>query len=260
MGRSARSPRIEEEPAGALRQGATALAAAVARNPVLVGGTTAFLVALSYVSANALWYQPHFHNGAFFSTRDTTYVGPPAPQDDEVAPSETTIHIERDTHSPARPPVGDPAVERVQAVLRDLDFYDGEVDGLTGPNTRKAIEAYRKTVGLPVTGDIDAALLEQLGAATAGIAPQPVPVPRIGPEKLVPEAKPAASANGPDPRIIKIQAGLKAFGNDGIEIDGVAGSRTRSAIREFQSLFGLPVTGEPDEVLYRKMHEIGLTN
>jgi peptidoglycan hydrolase-like protein with peptidoglycan-binding domain len=61
-------------------------------------------------------------------------------------------------------------------------------------------------------------------------------------------------------RIVRIQAGLKAFGNDGIELDGVVGARTRSAIREFQSLFGLPLTGEPDEALYAKMREIGLTN
>lgn len=261
MARSARSRKVEQEPAGAFRQGAASLATIVARNPVLVGGTTAFLVALSYVSANALWYQPHFHKGAFFSTRDSGYAGPPAPEEDIVAPSETTIHIERGTRTAVPAPVGDPTVERVQAVLRDLDFYGGKVDGITGPNTRKAIEGYRKTVGLPVTGDIDDALLEQLGAATAGIAPrQPVPVPRIGPEQLSPEAKPVLSSSGGDPRIVKIQAGLKAFGNDDIEIDGVVGARTKSAIREFQSLFGLPVSGEPDEVVYRKMREIGLTN
>ena len=50
------------------------------------------------------------------------------------------------------------------------------------------------------------------------------------------------------------------FGNDGIELDGVVGSRTRAAIKEFQTLFGLPVTGEPDEALYAKMRETGLTN
>jgi peptidoglycan hydrolase-like protein with peptidoglycan-binding domain len=61
-------------------------------------------------------------------------------------------------------------------------------------------------------------------------------------------------------RIARIQAGLRAFGNDGIDIDGVNGSRTRSAVKEFQSLFGLPETGEPDEATYAKMKEIGLTN
>ncbi|BCH26029.1 peptidoglycan-binding domain-containing protein [Mesorhizobium sp. L-8-3] len=261
MARSARLRKVEEEPAGVLRQGAASLAIVVARNPVLVGGTTAFLVALAYVSANALWYQPHFHEGAFFSTRDTAYVGPPAPEEDVVTRSSTTIHIERGARAAVPAPVGDPTVERVQAVLRDLDFYGGKVDGITGPNTRQAIEAYRKTVGLPVSGDIDDTLLEQLGAATAGIAPRlPVPVPRVGPEQLAPEARPAASPSGSDPRIVRIQAGLKAFGNDDIEIDGIVGARTKSAIREFQSLFGLPVTGEPDEVVYRKMREIGLTN
>lgn len=71
-------------------------------------------------------------------------------------------------------------------------------------------------------------------------------------------AVPVAATQG-DPVVKRIQAGLKAFGNDGIEIDGVVGSRTRSAILEFQSLFGLPETGEPDSALYAKMREIGLT-
>ncbi len=70
----------------------------------------------------------------------------------------------------------------------------------------------------------------------------------------------APIAAKPDPMVQKIQAGLKAFGNDGMEIDGVIGAKTRAAIREFQSLFGLPVTGEPDQKLYAKMREIGLTN
>jgi peptidoglycan hydrolase-like protein with peptidoglycan-binding domain len=69
-----------------------------------------------------------------------------------------------------------------------------------------------------------------------------------------------ATSQGPDPRIVKIQAGLKAFGNDDMQLDGVVGARTKAAIKEFQSLFGLPQTGEPDEVVYVKMREIGLTN
>ena len=63
-----------------------------------------------------------------------------------------------------------------------------------------------------------------------------------------------------DPTIMRVQAGLKAFGNDGIEVDGVLGQDTQSAIREFQSLFGLPVSGRPDEAFLAKMREVGLTN
>ena len=90
MGRSRRLPDLDEREGSPLGEAAAAVGAAIARNPVLVGGATAFIVALSYVSANALWYQPHFHSGAFFATRANNYVGPPDPSDNE-----TTIKIER---------------------------------------------------------------------------------------------------------------------------------------------------------------------
>jgi peptidoglycan hydrolase-like protein with peptidoglycan-binding domain len=219
----------------------------ISRNPVFVGGSTAFLVALLYVSANALWYQPHPHPGAFFATRDVDPAGWPGEED-----GETTIRLVRPEEAAARPK-GDPQVERVQAVLRELGFYDGAVDGLAGPNTSRAIEDYRRKMGLDVSATIDAELLELLGtpSTTAAIAPTPAPRESAPP----PEAAPA-----PKDMIARIQAGLKAFGNDDMEVDGVIGSRTKSAIREFQSLFGLPETGEPDEAVYAKMKEIGLTN
>jgi peptidoglycan hydrolase-like protein with peptidoglycan-binding domain len=62
------------------------------------------------------------------------------------------------------------------------------------------------------------------------------------------------------PEIMRIQAGLRAFGNQGVELDGKMGQRTREALKEFQSLFGLPVTGNPDAAVMAKMREIGLTN
>lgn len=256
MARSARLP-DDDEPS-ALRQGVVVLGGVIARNPMLVGGTTAFLVTLFYVSANALWYQPHFHAGAFFSTREIGYEGPPMP---EGTVSETTIRIDRAEEG--TPGVRrDPMVEKVQAALRDMKLYHGTVDGLSGPNTRQAVEAYQQASGLPVTGHIDAALLDQLddgSTRTAGISPHPEPSPRQQ-DSIDDVIEAAAGSQEGDARIMKIQAGLKAFGNDGIQIDGVAGSKTKSAIKEFQSLFGLPVTGEPDDQLYAKMREIGLTN
>lgn len=258
MARSAkqhsRSPRRSES---TVQQGALAVGRLVSRNPVLVGGSTAFLVTLFYVSANALWYQPFPHKGAFFATRSLESFPHPADE------PETTITIERPPVStsvtvpnvaPASAINADPTVERVQSILRDLNFYTGKVDGLTGPNTRSAIEAYQRKVGLPATGVVDGALLEQLGASetTAAVVPQPAPRAQT--------SAPMAASQSRDARIVKIQAGLKAFGNDDIQLDGVVGSRTKSAIREFQALFGLAETGEPDEAVYAKMREIGLTN
>jgi peptidoglycan hydrolase-like protein with peptidoglycan-binding domain len=277
MARSARRPEPVRRRAGLLQSGAAALGGFLGRNPVLVGGSTAFLVTLFYVSANALWYQPFAHRGAFFATRSMPGFPQPAAQ------PETTINIERPAAAPA-PVKGDPVVQQVQSILKDLDFYSGTVDGISGPGTHKAIEAYQKKVGLTASGEIDALLLDQLGAnpTTASV---PVPTPRVpaaaGPAKPAlpapasaarpgPAAPPAAGKPAPvvpaslgaadAARIVKIQAGLKAFGNADMQLDGKVGPRTKSAIKEFQSLFGLPPTGDPDEATYAKMRAVGLTN
>ncbi|MEI9428782.1 peptidoglycan-binding domain-containing protein [Mesorhizobium sp. Cs1299R1N3] len=260
MARSAKQARAVKRRSNALQDGAIAVGGMISRNPVLVGGSTAFLVTLFYVSANALWYQPFPHAGAFFATRH--FQGFPHAAADEP---ETTINIVRSNAAPA-PIKGDPVVEQVQGILKDLDFYSGTVDGISGPNTRKAIQAYQQKVGLNASGEIDALLLDQLGATpkTAAV-PKPQPRPDMAPAAVpvslqTNEAQTNAALQGPDPRIVKIQAGLKAFGNDDMQLDGVVGARTKAAIKEFQTLFGLPQTGEPDEIVYVKMREIGLTN
>ncbi|AZO70795.1 MULTISPECIES: peptidoglycan-binding protein [unclassified Mesorhizobium] len=260
MARSARRPKVVEPERGVLAEGAVAVGQMMSRNPVMVGGSTAFLVTLFYVSANALWYQPFPHTGAFFATRSIENF-PHAVSNEP----ETTINIVR--QAPAQPaPKPDPVVQQVQGILKDLNFYDGTVDGLTGPATRRAIQAYQVKVGLPSSGEIDDALLDQLGARqTTAAIPHPAPRPATAAQAAAPVPIPvSAPANGatqtPDARIVKIQAGLKAFGNDDMQLDGVVGARTKAAIKEFQALFGLPETGDPDEAVYVKMREIGLTN
>ncbi|HEY6630299.1 MAG TPA: peptidoglycan-binding protein [Rhizobiaceae bacterium] len=262
MGRSA-GPLEDREP-WSLGDSVNALLGLIARNPTLVGGSTAFLVALSFVSANALWYQPHAHSGAFFATREFLRPGEPEPA--AKLPDETTIFIERPEQP--RNVVGDPTVKQVQQTLRQLNFYSGEVDGLFGPNTRDAVEAYQAKMGMSVTGAVDDSLLDQLGTGSVTPVVLPSPAPRAS-GKVVARTEPAAS-NKPadavakpvslthDERIAKVQAGLREFGNEAIEVDGVMGARTAAAIREFQSLFGLKVTGEVDQAVYAKMKEIGL--
>lgn len=256
MTRSARQAKRSALPDLSLSGGVAALGAMVSRNPVLVGGSTAFLVALFYVSANALWYQPHAHTGAFFATRGfSAPAGMDAPREEEP---ETTIRIERpELPEPAQAlarPAGDPVIEQVQRILKGLDFYSGAVDGLAGPNTTRAISDYQRKVGLTPTGRIDEQLLGQLGATASIETPPPTPLARDMREAAV-QAGPATNNH-----ISSIQAGLRAFGNEGMEVDGIFGARTKAALLEFQSLFGLPETGEPDEATYMKMKEIGLTN
>ncbi|TGS54548.1 peptidoglycan-binding protein, partial [Mesorhizobium sp. M3A.F.Ca.ET.201.01.1.1] len=98
---------------GVLAEGAVAVGQMISRNPVMVGGSTAFLVTLFYVSANALWYQPLPHTSAFFATRSIENF--PHVVSDEP---ETTINIVR--QAPAQPaPKPDPVVQQVQGILKD---------------------------------------------------------------------------------------------------------------------------------------------
>ncbi len=262
MARSARQAKRQPTPPKAAWHGGLAsVGAVIMRNPAVAGGSTAFVVAFVYVSSNAIWYQPDVHRNAFFPTRDFVRALDEAPQEPE-----TTFFIERPEQPlpAAKPkPATDVTVEEVQGVLKQLGFYEGTVDGLSGPATGRAIAAYRSKVGLAASSAIDEALLEQLGISptTAGI--HPTPAPRVAetakPRSQQPAATPAV-ADDQTAMTKKIQAGLKAFGNNGIDVDGKLGARTKSAIREFQAIFGLPVTGEPDKALYAKMRDIGLTN
>jgi peptidoglycan hydrolase-like protein with peptidoglycan-binding domain len=269
-----------------LREGLVLTGGAILARPALVGGTTAFLVATAFVSANALWYQPYQHTSAFFTTRALIQHEPPAaapkPQPRPAAARTDTRPAAQQPAAQTGPettsslPAGDPQVALVQQILKKLELYEGEVDGLAGPQTSGAVEHYQRLVGMTPNGHVDEALLRQLGigaraAETAPAAEAAKPVVEkvavtIPSNVPVPQPRPAgdgkvvqAGYKEPDPTIVRIQAGLKAFGNDGIELDGVVGARTRGAIKEFQSLFGLKVTGEPDAAVYAKMREIGLT-
>jgi hypothetical protein len=61
----------------------------------------------------------------------------------------------------AEPP--DKVIADVQAVLQQMGYYRGEVDGLLGPLTREALTAYQADQGLATTAAIDEPTLDSLG-------------------------------------------------------------------------------------------------
>lgn len=254
--------------AGVVEQGVATLGAAIVRNPGHVGGGVAFLVVMGFVSSNALWYQPHAHPEPLLQTRvfverPATLVPAETPPTPEPAPSPrvdaqpgelgTDARVTASVTPPTAPTNADATVERVQRVLATLKLYDGAIDGLSGPRTRRAVEEYRRLVGL-APGGIDAALLEMIGRPRT----EPVTTPSEAPAPVPRAAAAAAPAQAPS-TIATVQTALRAFGHDDVEVDGIMGGATRRALEEFQSLFGLPVTGSPDPAVLAKMAEIGLT-
>ena len=52
---------------------------------------------------------------------------------------------------------------RVQAALMRLGYFNGDIDGLLGPETRAALTAYQTARGLKETGRMDLETLTKLG-------------------------------------------------------------------------------------------------
>ena len=61
----------------------------------------------------------------------------------------------------AQPP--DQVIADTQALLQQMGYYTGEVDGLLGPLTREALTAYQADQGLAPTAAIDQPTLDSLG-------------------------------------------------------------------------------------------------
>lgn len=54
-------------------------------------------------------------------------------------------------------------VKQAQRRLKEAGFYTGAIDGILGPNTQAALQAYQAKHGLPKTGELDEATRKALG-------------------------------------------------------------------------------------------------
>lgn len=271
-------------------------------NTGMIAGVLTVAITFSVVAANALFYQPHAHQGAMFDTSKDVAVTEPRNMQNTVqtAPMNKTLEQEvaelpqiAPQPTPKAPPATIVAVDpqkakirMVQTVLKELSIYNGKVDGLSGPQTRGAITAYQKIIGLPQTGQIDRALLAQLSGQAVGNAPVIAQAPQaqqsqadadITVASIKPTPRPAnaddvgafiqnapsgnaASDNASKAMIKQLQAGLRQFDNPDITIDGIQGSRTTAALKLFQETFHLKVTGVADEAVFQKMRDLGYIN
>ena len=75
----------------------------------------------------------------------------------------------------------------VQEAMRLLGVFDGETDGIDGPNTQRGVRALQGNLGLEQTGQIDDGLLTALGvpmAQNANSEPICVQLPKMPPPPL----------------------------------------------------------------------------
>lgn len=172
-------------------------------------------------------------------------------------------------------------VADIQAELKKRGLYEGEADGRMGPRTTAAIMFFEETLGMEQTGEPTTRVLAALridGATVAAIPrDRPSDTNTSGGVEIDPVAAAIRKAETPRPKaepaslnsattsakpasrelIAKIQQGLINIAYADVKVDGVAGQQTRNAIRHFEKHYRLPETGEPSEVVLKKLKSIG---
>ena len=120
----------------------------------------------------------------------------------------------------------------LQEELAAHGYNPGQVDGVLGSRTERAIRQYQKDAGLLVNGVASKELLDHMKFA----------LPKVYAKKSTP--------SGPSRELVtEVQTALAARGYYSAAIDGLIGPATREAVRRFQADAGLPVTGTVDQRL-----------
>jgi peptidoglycan hydrolase-like protein with peptidoglycan-binding domain len=118
-------------------------------------------------------------------------------------------------------------IRQAQEALKNKGRDPGPIDGVLGPRTVAALDAYQKAEGLATTGRLDDKTLESLGV-------KPLPEPRLRAD-----------------RVRELQQALADRGYDPGPVDGVMGTRTRAAVRKYVAVPPPQAPTPADEVIKR---------
>ena len=135
----------------------------------------------------------------------------------------------------------DANVMAIQQALQSQGFDPGEADGLWGSKTEQAVRGFQQKMGLLATGKLDAETARSLG-----VKPH-TPAARTG------SSKQETSRQAKNANIMAAQRALQSQGFDPGPADGVWGSKTERAVRDFQHEKGLLATGKLDTETARSL-------
>ncbi len=144
----------------------------------------------------------------------------------------------------------------MQKKLTKLGLYDGPLDGLEGPKTRRAIALWKqqttermqnRVLPSPITDEI-AVLIKRSEMEMANETTKTRDLLRSKETVLEPSVS----------DIRQVQNALRIFGHQEVIITGVEDQKTGEALKQFQKMFDLPITGKINHTVLMKMREVGL--
>jgi peptidoglycan hydrolase-like protein with peptidoglycan-binding domain len=181
--------------------------------------------------------------GPASSTVTTTTTEPAAPSTTTAAPAQTAAAPAYIMTSGAK---GD-QVHELQARLKQLEWYDGDVTGSYDDVTAAGVRGFQGKRGMPETGSVDDATWTKLTSMTRE--------PTKDELTNVLAAGPALLKQGSTgAKVRDLQARLKQIGWWSGDVTDTYGSTTAAAVKAFQGKRQIPVTGEVDQRTLDKLN------
>ncbi len=119
-------------------------------------------------------------------------------------------------------------VRQIQTRLKDWGYYTGSIDGIYGTQTQTAVRYFQQRNGLMVDGIAGKATLSALGISSNAVSASSSSVLKRGSQGST---------------VRTLQTRLKEWGYYKGSVDGVYGSATEAAVKQFQKKNGLAVDG-----------------
>ena len=220
-------------------RGAKSFLRLVARHPALSTGIAFCAVIFTSVSVNALYEQHGRHPNPMLVTRTQPVssrqaaVAPPSP-----SPASSS---EVSEESPQAPAGASPS----QAV--DAAWSDREDEPTLAELSR---------IPAPAPRPLERPDPEQTASIETASRVVPAPAKATGTSASAGEKRFAAMSE--TDRVKKIQSALAAAQVADLSVDGVLGEKTKAAIRTFEALEGMNVTGNPNAKVLARLSQIGL--
>ncbi|CDA48289.1 putative uncharacterized protein [Dialister sp. CAG:486] len=136
-------------------------------------------------------------------------------------------------------------ISDMQQRLQEAGSLKGDIDGVYGGDTVKAVKDFQRSRGFPVSGAIDEVTYRALRDINAGT---PAPAVSSGGESY------GVGDRGND--VKTIQRKLKRLGYLEGEADGIYGGQTEDAVTAFQKEQGISVTGGVNSETRTKLNEV----
>ncbi|WP_375678978.1 MULTISPECIES: peptidoglycan-binding domain-containing protein [unclassified Bartonella] len=231
------------------------------KNTLFFVGSLLFSISFLFISFNALFSQMTTHQNILTQMKFSSVqsIGKSSTLSEKEEKSQelsrvTSVHSQSHKHTNSPLPSQSASMLEKQKELAKLGLYDGPLDGLEGPKTRRAITLWKQQTAQRMQKNV----LSNPAADEIALLIKQSEIETNNTKNMTHLKEAILEPSVED--IIQVQKALHIFGNEEVIVTGIEDQKTIEALKQFQKIFDLPVTGKINHTILMKMREIGLLN